>query len=144
MPEKIVVKLKDVANEIDGGFRDSQVYLNTITGDFVTLFYDTCFDDEEELAEEIDNSKDYIPLPDNFDIDGYRIMMNFAKTLSDDSKREKLFYSLNGQHPFRRFKDALYYFDLEKDYFAFQYSQYLDIAREWCKDNDIPYREDTN
>ena len=47
---------------------------------------------------------------------------------------------MRGKRPFRRFKDELNYFRLTSAYYDFRFLAFMEIAREWCEDNGIPYR----
>jgi hypothetical protein len=108
------------------------------TGDIVSLSDGMYSERDEELAEEIDSSCNFIRLPNQYDIHEYSIMEDFAETILDDRKREKLFDALHGRKPFRHFKDTLNYIGLDQAYYAFRSSAFIGIAMEWCKDNDIP------
>ena len=90
--------------------------------------------------ERIEASTDYVHLPNQYDIHEYRIMEQFAETVSDKQKQAELFRALRGKRPFRRFKDELNYFRLTSAYYDFRFLAFMEIAREWCEDNGIPYR----
>lgn len=70
--------------------------MNTTTGEFVTLSDRVLIEVDEELAEEIDFSGDYVRLPNRYDIHEYNIMENFAGMVKDARKREKLFQAWRG------------------------------------------------
>lgn len=97
-------------------------------------------DADEELVERIEASTDYVRLPNQYDIHEYRIMERFAETVSDKQKQPELFRTLREKRPFRRFKDELNYFWLTSAYYNSRFQALMEIAREWCEDNRIPYR----
>jgi hypothetical protein len=79
-------------------------------------------------------------LPNQHEIHEYDIMEAFAEATTDAKKREKLFRALNGKKPFRNFKDTINYIGLDEAYYAFRFQSFIRIAKEWCDDNDIPYK----
>ncbi|GHU19775.1 hypothetical protein FACS189472_10030 [Alphaproteobacteria bacterium] len=66
-------------------------------------------------------------------------MSDFAESVQDEGKQNKLFFALDGKGAFRYFKDVLFQNGLEADYYEFRHQAYIDIAQSWCKENDIPY-----
>ena len=120
-------------------------YLNTATGEFVSLSDGSYIETDEELAEEIDSSDNYVRLPNQRDIHEYSIMENFAESCPDAGKRAKLLRALTGRKPYRHFKDELNYIGLDEVYYAFRFLAFVNIAKEWCEENEIPYilREST-
>lgn len=141
MPEKVTVLLRDIADKLDEMMDSWEQYLNTATGDFVTLSDGLYVEADEELAEEIESSRDYVRLPNQHEIREYDIMEEFADTVMNVRKRERLFQALGSRKPFRHFKNVLYYTGLDDAYYAFRSAAYIGIAKRWCEDNDIPYVE---
>jgi len=141
---KAKIFLEDVADKFEETMECWEQYLNTVTGEFVALSDGSYVETDEELAEEIDCSDDYVRLPNQHEIREYEIMESFADATPDAAKREKLFRALNGRKPFRNFKDTLNYTGLDEVYYAFRFLSFIKIAKEWCEENDIPYqvRED--
>jgi len=140
MPEKVTVILEDVADKLEETMECWEQYLNTATGEFVSLSDGSYIETDEELAEEIDNSDGYVRLPNQYDIHEYSIMEDFAEACPDAIKREKLFRALNGRKPYRHFKDELNYHGLDDAYYAFRFLAFIHIAKEWCEENKIPYK----
>ena len=141
---KAKIFLEDIADKLEETMECWEQYLNTVTGEFVALSDGSYVETDEELAEEIDCSDDYVRLPNQHEIREYKIMESFADATPDAGKREKLFRALNGRKPFRNFKDTLNYTGLDEAYYAFRFLSFIKIAKEWCEENDIPYtlRED--
>lgn len=123
------------------------------SNDETTMFYDRqladtlllseYMDDFEELAEAIDADVEhrYLRLPDRREINEYGMMKDFIETLSEGVEKETLAMAISGRGAFRRFKDTLYRFDLEARWYAFRYAACARVARNWCEENDIEYRE---
>jgi hypothetical protein len=53
-----------------------------------------------------------------------------------------LLNAIRGKGAFRYFKDTLYRYRREKEWFAFREEALRDIAIEWCEKNGIEYVED--
>ena len=140
MSEKPEIFIEDIADKLEEMMDNWEQYLNIVTGVFVSLSDETYIETDEELAAKIDNSSDFISLPNQYDIHEYNIMEDFADTIENAQKRERLFRALNGRRPFRHFKDTLDYTGLTEKYFSFRALAYLDIAKAWCEENAIPYK----
>ena len=70
------------------------------------------------------------------------MMVDFAETVSDVHKKDKLLIALQGKGAFRRFKDTLHYVELTDEWHAFKKQAYVEIARNWCEEMEIPYIDD--
>lgn len=68
MPENPIVFLEDIADKLEEIMEHWEPYLNTATGEFVALSDGAYIETDEELAEKIDNSRDYIRLPNQYNI----------------------------------------------------------------------------
>jgi len=137
---KMIVALESIADKFEEAADGVDQYLNTATGEFEYLFDGTYIEEDEELAEKIDDSDDYVRLPGQFELNEYKIMKGFAEACQDAEKQTKLIRALGGKKPFRNFKDNLYDTGLEKEYYSFRFLEFISIAREWCEDNEIPYK----
>lgn len=72
-----------------------------------------------DLARQVtgDESR-FVALPDRFEIDEWRMMRDFAISLSDAALGERLLRAIHGRGAFRCFKDLLYDARIEKQWFA--------------------------
>lgn len=95
-------------------------------------------DEYEREAEEIDESPDFVRLPDQRDRDDYSIMEAFAEAVD----RDELFRALHGRRPFRAFKDCAIRLGLIEAYYAYHGGACVRLAKEWCEDHQIPYVTD--
>lgn len=93
----------------------------------------------EFLAREDDG--DNVPLPSRYDIHEYAIMERFCSTVENRRIANDLFRSIAGKGAFRRFKDALHRHGIEKSWYAYKDEAYKEIAREWCEDHGISWKE---
>ena len=137
---KIIVALDSIADKLEEASDGMDQYLNTVTGEFEYLFDGSFIELDEELAERIDDSDDFVRLPGQREINEYAIMQNFAESCQDAEKQTKLLRALSGKKPFRNFKDSLYNTGLEEEYNAFRFLEFINIVKEWCEDNNIPYK----
>ncbi|MCL1983223.1 MAG: UPF0158 family protein [Clostridiales bacterium] len=130
------VFLEDVAEELDMAFDDSTTYYNTETGEFT---YCSDYFSSEMDSVEFEDEK-YIALPSRYDIREYDMMAEFADDVCDEHKSELLSVALEGEGAFRRFKDTLSRVGLEDDWYRFKEEAYIEVARKWCQDYEIPYK----
>ena len=128
--------LNVVANEFEAISFDTQLFYNIETGEFE---FSCDFMETDEADEDKFEDDAWIAAPTHEEIDEYDIMVDFACSVSDPHKNELLRVALEGRGAFRRFKDTLYRVDLEKEWYAFKHQAYVEIAREWCEENDIAY-----
>ncbi|MCL2221464.1 MAG: UPF0158 family protein [Oscillospiraceae bacterium] len=128
--------LKKVADEFE--IIDSQTHLfyNRETGEF-DFFCE--FSDGEEVDYEKFEDDVWVAAPNERDFDEYRIMANFAESISNPHKSELLCVALEGRGAFRRFKDTLHRVDLTEDWYKWKNEAFVEFAREWCVDNEIEY-----
>lgn len=137
------VKLDSVLEAIESASDAFEYYLNKDTGEVVMLS-DPIYtgEDDKELREEIEeNRESYYQLPTKFDIHEYSIMENFIEELPDGNKKEMVERAISGRGAFRRFKDAIYSYNLENKWYEYQARAYKNIAIEWCKERNLKYEE---
>ncbi len=145
-----VMYLEDIAEKLEDTSDFWTHYLDLTSGEVVELFdesnleYAEDIEKNKELETKIKDSDVYIRLPNKYEIYEYKIMGDFAETILDPYKREKLFRALNGKKPFRHFKDTLFFNDLDQVYYKFRFQALIEIAREWCDYNEIPYKTRDN
>jgi len=154
----VVVSLRELVDELKIIMSEQHVYLNQVTGKIVTLTNDEISavesgDDTEERqgweqevfeqAKEVLSSGDYLELPSQFDIHEYQIMEKFCSDFPDERISSELLDEIRGgSGAFRRFKDTIYRYGIEKDWFKFQDEAYKDIVIAWLENNNITYADD--
>ena len=92
-----------------------------------------------EIARGVLAGKDYIALPDRFEIDEYHMMERFASAVTDATASSRLRRAIQGRGAFRYFKDSLHDLGLAQEWFAYRDRAYEDIAIAWCEANGIEY-----
>ncbi len=66
------------------------------------------------------------------------MMERFADGLGA-AERDAALGSLHGRGAFRRFKDTVYQFGLEKAWYGFRDDCYREVALRWCDAHDIAH-----
>lgn len=98
-------------------------------------------DDYKEVSDMIDEDEDdrFIRLPNQREINEYGMMEEFVSGVQNDNQRSALEIAISGRSAFRRFKDTVIRFGIEKKWYAFRDREYLRVSREWCEENDVEY-----
>ena len=121
------VKLQDVIEAIDFAGMEAEYYYDTKTEE-ILLIFDGMVNGETnpELIEDIREGfiEDYIPLPNQYDIDEYRIMEAFIYQLPSGENQDILDREIRGRGAFRRFKDKLYDLRLEQQWYKYRDDAY--------------------
>lgn len=87
------------------------------------------------------NPHQFMPLPSTREVDEYRMMVDFAANVGDQTQREHLLPELSGAGVFRRFKSLVRAFKLEKEWYDFREKRYQQFAREWCEGNGFAIQD---
>lgn len=91
------------------------------------------------LAKQVYYTDEYIPLPSQHYIHEIFVMKKFAYLTGN----EKLINATNGKKAYRKFKNLLLAFNLRNQYYSFFRKHLIKIAKEWCKENEIEYVDDS-
>ena len=127
-----IIDAIEMASDSERGFLN----LNTMEAVWLSDYFDS--EENEELAMEIDNHpKQYLCLPSQYDIHEYSIMEDFIDSLDDSEIQNKLYCAIQDKGAFRRFKDEICYLGIREEWFVFQHNAYVEIAKKWCKDNQL-------
>lgn len=104
-----------------------------------TYYYNT---QNEEIVYELNEDDDYdfyIPLPTKYQINEYRIMSDFVRTIEDDNKRSWFENAIHGRGAFRFFRATLERFGMETEWYHYRDAYRREIAIEWCEKHGIVY-----
>lgn len=152
-----IIRLKDVIENMDAVGDEIKIFLNIRTGEFVTLSTEELGAAEEgedienfpewqqaviQQAEAVLFTSDYRELPTRFDIHEYKIMENFCYTVEDEALSRRLLNGIRGRGAFRYFKDVIYEFGIEQDWYQFREQAFKEIAIEWLQSNGIAYTDE--
>ncbi len=128
------VKLSEIAENIETAGDGANSFYNELTGEY---YWHSDFGDQDDR--DLDEEEGWLRLPSQRDADEYRMMSDFTDTVRNSRKREQLEIALSGKGAFRRFKDAINREGVAEAWYAFRDKRYLEFAREWCDDEEIPY-----
>ena len=110
--------------------------------------FDGYSDLETEFFQDVKNvlllDDDYLKLPSKFDVDEYEIMERFCLSVSDKKISDVLLGKIRGSGAFRRFKDTIYRYRIEEDWFRFRDEAYKEIAISWLESHGFAYTDDMN
>ena len=155
----VVVSLRDLVDELQMLSSEHHAYLNRVTGEITTITDDdiAAVERDNDSSERQDweqgifeqtkivvSSDDYLELPSQFDIHEYEIMERFCLSISNEKISEVLLDKIHGSGAFRRFKDTIYRYEIEKDWFKFRDDAYKEIAISWLESNGFAYTDDMN
>jgi Uncharacterised protein family (UPF0158) len=150
------VKLKDMVNELPFIPDAASSYLNTKTGEIVSVTHEELRAAENEepledfpewqrdaicIAGDILETDHYLPLPTKFDIHEYSIMERFCLSIEADDICDDLCHAIRGRGAFRCFKDRIHEYGMADDWYQYRDEALREIAIEWCEENGIPYTE---
>ena len=150
------VKLSDLIEGMDFQSDECFSYLNTTTGEVVSVTTEELRAAEEDepledfpdwqhdairIAEEIIETDHYLPLPDRFEINEYRMMERFCLSVDDDDMRDDLCDAIRGRGAFHRFKDRMQVYGMAEEWYRYRDAALREIAMAWCEEHGIPYTE---
>lgn len=152
------VHLKDVVDEMDMIGDETVAYIHRRTGELIGLTSEAMAlaeDDGEDIspshdwleemvnqARQIISDRDYVELPDKFEINEYGIMERYCDTVEDERARRALLKAINGKGAFRRFKDEISELELQKDWYKFRDNAFRQIAADFLAREDIAFVDD--
>lgn len=135
------VKLEDLA----AAMRESdvrQIYVDIAQGKVILL--DEDMGEEEALNHVFDIEDDwehYIPVPNVIDDDLPAIMQGFAETCKREETKERLLEALKGPGAVARFYHQVKHLLLKKAWEDYLDERLVEIARDWCEENQLEYED---
>jgi hypothetical protein len=93
--------------------------------------------EEAKLAVLIETTDRYLALPNRFDLNEWNVMQDFSHEVKQDHLRTALLRAVQGNHPFRRFKDQIANHNLWEDWNQFRRHAFGEIIRDWSEENGI-------
>jgi hypothetical protein len=155
---EVRVKLSDIIEGLESQSDESSSFLDKRTGEVILMTdYAMRAAEENEPLEEVPDwerelvviareilaeTGNYIQLPTRYDIDEYSIMENFCMSLDRQEIGDILYDLISGSGAFRRFKDAVYKYRVEDEWYKYRDNAIKEIAIEWCRQNNIEFDEE--
>ena len=93
-------------------------------------------------VERILSSDDYLKLPTKFDLHEYSIMQNYCFSIEDEAIRRESLDGISRKGAFRMFKNLIYRYGMENNWFEFRDEAFKKIAIGWLDEYDLPYKDD--
>ena len=139
----MIIDLDEIIDAIQGGSNRVEYYLNTRTGEIIMRDDSLPTRELNEIDDEIDKAYDsLILMPTSRDAGEVRMMRQFTWDLPDGQAKEALLAALNsGKGLYRRFKNVLQNYSLDKQWYEYEDDQYVAFARDWCEANEISFEE---
>ena len=133
---------EDIADAFEECMDGWAQFLDTRTGEIVALSEDPYMacEEDQELWEEIDETDDYVRLPNQYELHEKSIMEKFAYEIGNQRVSEVLFDALRRRRPYRCFKDKINDLGISQIYYDYRNRTYINIAEEWCRNHHVPYR----
>jgi len=168
----VAVSLRDLVDELQMLPNEGTAYLNKVTGKIISVTdddvamveMDSEFEQEmeegndeiggevsdleteyyQEVKRVLASDPDYLKLPSRFDIYEYEIMERFCLSVPDGKVSDVLLGKIRGSGAFRRFKDTIYHYGIENEWFKYRDEAYKEIGIAWLESNGIAYSDDMN
>ncbi|OGJ90194.1 MAG: hypothetical protein A2487_02660 [Candidatus Raymondbacteria bacterium RifOxyC12_full_50_8] len=135
-------KLSEIAESMDCQSEEITAFLNRKTGEIEMVTGEELRAEEDgENAGEKYEGEDWLPLPSKYDIHDYEIMESFCATINDPTARNSLIGAIKGRGAFQKFRRMCEHYGLMDKWYGHKNGRYLEIAREWCKANQVEYQE---
>jgi len=151
----VLVELSEIIDGMEIQMGEMKPYLDKSTGEVILVT-----DEDMRTAEDDESLEDYseweresiqkvrrmffgdgvpVQLPTQFDIHEYQIMQRFCGSVEDENVSDSLYDAITGSGAFRRFKDGVYRFGIQDDWYKYRAEAFRKIAIEWCEDNEVEY-----
>jgi hypothetical protein len=116
---------------------ETHSYLDLKTGQVVTIVESRPEDDEKRMMIRRGNGR-FIHLEPASSREQYRWMERFVASVEDGSLRERLILAIDGKGAFRRFKDVLLSYPVERDrWFSYRSNLLRIYINKWLEAQDI-------
>jgi hypothetical protein len=132
---KLTIRRDDLIQALTFRFEmmDGGSYLDTATGNILFVG-----DGADDAPENIEEDARYIWIEPIDSHASYRIMEDFIATVDDPNVSAQLAHVIEGDKPFRRFRNALVDFpSLPEVWFAFENAAHIRFSESWCEENGI-------
>ncbi len=148
--KRLKVDAEDIALCMEHQRDETDFYLDMETGETVAIPGEVArAAEEDELDEDLpawerdlipqakeisDGSSRYVEIPVRTSHEGYDLMAEFARQVTNRKVQTRLLDALNGRGAFRRFKDTLIqYPEVREQWFKFKADREKEEVREWLE-----------
>lgn len=128
--------LSEVVDAMEMGNIEVQHFLNPKALEIALVTPD--FGVDEALHGDPD---DWLEIPQVSSREGWKAMEAFAQ-MRPPRQREQLLDAIRGRGAFRRFRDRVYQFGCESEWFAYQRGVMAEQARSWLREEGLAFEDD--
>lgn len=149
--------LDELVGEIEIDLDDTFTYIDVSAGEVITLTREEIRAAEEELPLENfpewqrenikraicileDEHGEYADFTLKNDYNEYEIIEEFIRTLKDEEIKEELNAAIIGKGAFRRYKDKIIEFGIDKQWYTYKENKIKELVIEWCIEHDIEFQ----
>jgi hypothetical protein len=98
----------------------------------------------QEVNKILASDPDYLKLPSKFEIHEYEIMERFSLSYPNKKVSDILIGKIRGSGAFYRFKETIYQYGIENNWFQYRDNAYKEIVIARLESHDIAYIDDMN
>jgi hypothetical protein len=132
---KVAIDWTEFEGALENNSPDLKSFLNLITGDVIRVFEG---ESAELTLEEAEASDDYLLIDPISSREQYRWMEEFIEIIEDATLKDKLNIAIDGKGAFRRFKDVLMGYPVERErWFAKRSAKLHAHMAEWLGAQNI-------
>jgi hypothetical protein len=139
------LNMKVDLKELAAAFAQSDVrqgYVDIRDGKVVMMADDLAERDAMHYALAMEEDwEHYIPIPNVMDGDEAAMMRAFAESRPREDVKERLLTALQGAGAVTRFHHQVRHLLLKPAWEAFKQDYLMQVARDWCEENDVEYRK---
>ena len=139
------LNMKVDLKELAAAFAQSDVrqgYVDIRDGKVVMMADDLAERDAMHYALAMEEDwEHYIPIPNVMDGDEAAMMRAFAESRPREDVKERLLTALQGVGAVTRFRHQVRHLLLKPAWEAFKQDYLMQVARDWCEENDVEYRK---
>lgn len=96
--------------------------------------YPDWMNDMIQLAKSyLEDKTRFIALPSQHDVEEYRMMEDYAFSLTNERHKENLLIALQGKGAYRRFKDTVIHLGIAENWYQYRDLRYKEFVLEWCE-----------
>lgn len=104
------------------------------------IFLSNIGESEDLSVDELDELfGESIILPTQYEINEYKIMVDFIDTIENLEINSNLQRLIQGKGAFKRFKDYCARMNIIQEWYNFRDKRYKEIAIDWCRQNQLEY-----
>ncbi|WP_336770858.1 UPF0158 family protein [Paenibacillus sp. MMO-58] len=148
------VNLDELVGEIEIDLDDTFTFIDVTTGEVITLTRDEIRVAEDEWPLEKfpewqreniqraicileDEQGKYVDFTLKNDFNEYELIEEFIRNLEDKEINKALNTAIIGKGAFRRFKDKIIEFGIDKQWYTYKENKIKELVIEWCIEHDI-------